>query len=41
VTYYQFEVGHILHVQPDEVGELTPAELLGATVMFEGLYQRG
>jgi hypothetical protein len=39
--FYSFEIGHILHVLPDEVGELTPADILGALMMFDSQYREG
>lgn len=37
--YYTFEVGHILHVTPDQIGELSPGDLLGAARLFDALYR--
>ena len=41
VALYSFELGHILHVLPDQVGELTPADILGALMMFDSQYRDG
>lgn len=41
MTYYRIEIGHILHVPPDGVGELTPGEMVEAQHLFERLYQYG
>ena len=41
VGFYSMEVGHILHVLPDQVGELTPADILGALMMFDAQYRDG
>ena len=41
VGFYSFELGHILHVAPGEVGELTPANILGALMMFDAQYRDG
>lgn len=38
-AYYCFEVGHILHVLPNEVGYLTPGDLLAALNLFDVLYR--
>ena len=40
-AYYSYEVGHILGVPPDQVGELTPGDLLGALVLFDHKYRAG
>jgi hypothetical protein len=40
-TYWTYEVGHIAHVGPDEVGYMTPADLLGAGDLFDALYRVG
>jgi hypothetical protein len=32
-------VAHITHITPDEVGELTPGELIGALDLFDHLYR--
>ena len=41
MTYYRMELGHILHVLPDDVGELTPGEMVEAQLMFDSLYRNG
>lgn len=41
MTYYTYELGHIAHVLPDHVGELTPGDMLGAVQLFDFLYRRG
>lgn len=38
-AYYSFEVGHILHLAPDQLGEVTPADLMGAANVFDALYR--
>jgi hypothetical protein len=38
VSFYGFQLGHILHVLPEDVGELTPSDILGAYSMFDALY---
>lgn len=38
-AYYCLEVGHILHVTPDQVGEVSPSDLMGAVRMFDALYR--
>jgi hypothetical protein len=39
VSYWDYEVGHILHLGPDEVSEVTPADLMGAVAVFDALYR--
>ena len=39
ITYYGYEVGHILGLGPDQMGKLTPADLLGAAMLFDHLYR--
>lgn len=39
VGYYSYEIGHIVHVTPADVGELTPNDLLGALNLFDVLYR--
>ena len=41
VAYYSYEVGHVLHLGPDELGEVTPADLMGALAVFDHLYRNG
>ena len=41
VGFYSMELGHILHVTPDQVGQLTPADILGALHMFDAQYRDG
>ena len=38
-AYYSFEIGHVLHLRPDELGEVTPADLMGALSVFDALYR--
>lgn len=38
-SYYQLEVGHVLHLSPDDLGEVTPATLVEALHMFDALYR--
>ena len=38
---YSYEVGHVLGVLPDDVGELTPADLMGAMNLFDVKYRDG
>lgn len=35
-SYYRYEVGHILHITPDQIGELTPRDLVGAMRLYRG-----
>jgi hypothetical protein len=39
VCFYGFELGHILKILPEDVGELTPSDIMGAYAMFEALYR--
>ena len=39
VGFYRFEVGHVLHVTPEQVGELTPADLMAAVTFFDAMYR--
>jgi hypothetical protein len=39
--FYCFELGNICHVLPADVGELTPADMVGALNMFDALYRAG
>lgn len=41
VGMYTYEVGHILSVTPEEMGELTPSAMLGAMWLFNHLYRAG
>ena len=38
-AYYNYEVGHILGVAPDAVGELSPSDLMGASNLFAHKYR--
>lgn len=38
-AYYCYEVGHILHLSADELGEVTPSDLMGALNLFDVLYR--
>ena len=39
VVYYCYELGHILSLPPDLIGEITPADMLGALAVFDSLYR--
>jgi hypothetical protein len=41
IVYYCYELGHILSLRPDEMGEITPADMLGALDVFDSLYKPG
>ena len=38
-AYWSYEIGHILHLSPDYLGEVTPADLMGAIHVFDALYR--
>ena len=38
-AYWSYEIGHILHLSPDELSEVTPADLVGALSVFDTLYR--
>lgn len=37
--FYRFEVGHVLHVTPDDLSELTPFDLMAAMRFFDAMYR--
>jgi hypothetical protein len=37
--FYSFEIGHVLHVTPDDLAELTPSDLLAALHFFDAMYR--
>lgn len=41
VGMYRYEVGHVLHVLPGDVGEIAPTDLMGALQLFNHLHRRG
>lgn len=41
VSYYTYEVGHILGLGPLEMGKLTPGDLVGAARLFDAKYTNG
>jgi hypothetical protein len=41
VAYYCYELGHILHLSPEELGEVTYGDMLGALAVFDALYRVG
>lgn len=38
-AYWSYEIGHILHLSPDQLGEVTPGDLIGALAVFDALYR--
>jgi hypothetical protein len=39
LNYWSYEIAHILHMAPDQIGEATPADLVGALAVFDALYR--
>lgn len=40
MAYYCLEVGHILPgVTPENIGEVSPSDLLGATLLYDAKYR--
>jgi hypothetical protein len=40
-SYWSYEIGHILHVGPKEIGYVTPGDLMGAMDLFDHQYRNG
>ena len=38
-AYWSYEIGHVLHLAPDQLSEVTPADLMGAATVFDALYR--
>jgi hypothetical protein len=41
LNYWSYEIGHILHGRPEDVGEYTPSDLMGALSLFDLKYRAG
>jgi hypothetical protein len=41
LNYWSYEIAHVMHLKPDDVGEATPADLMGALAVFDSLYRDG
>lgn len=41
MSYYSFRIGHVLHVSPEQMWELTPSDMVGALAIFEAMYPSG
>jgi hypothetical protein len=39
ISYYSYEIGYILHLGPEQMTELTPADLMGAMALFNVLHR--
>lgn len=40
-TYYSVEIGHMLRIAPDGMGELTPGQIMDAVWLFDKVYRDG
>jgi hypothetical protein len=38
-AYWSYEIGHVMHLSPDQLGEVTPSDLVGALNLFDVLYR--
>lgn len=38
-TLYRFEIGHVLHVKPEDIGEIPPHDLMAALHFFDAMYR--
>ena len=39
VAYWSYEIGHVLSLSPDQLSEVTYADLVGAMNVFDALYR--